>query len=165
MSRPKDRPGRKSRIRAALLLAASLLALGAVPAEAGMTGGAATDASTRAATGGGLSFTALRWAGATWYGPGLYGNRTACGHTLLPGTRGVAHRSLPCGARIKFIYRGRRTVTQVIDRGPYSFGNDWDLTEAVARDLGFLSVGVDDVGFAVARADARKHRAKRAVRR
>lgn len=165
MSRPTDRPGRKSRVHAALLATAALLALCAVPADARVTGGAATDASARATTGFGLSFTALRWAGATWYGPGLYGNRTACGKVLRPGTRGVAHRNLPCGARIKFVYRGRRAVTRVIDRGPYSHGNDWDLTEAVARELGFLSVGVDKVGFALSRADWTKQRAKRASRR
>ena len=28
---------------------------------------------------------------ASWYGPGLYGNRTACGQTLGYGTLGVAH--------------------------------------------------------------------------
>src|SRR5262245_16175590 len=44
----------------------------------------------------------MRTAGATWYGPGLYGNGTACGQTLRPGTIGVAHRTLPCGTTIKF---------------------------------------------------------------
>src|SRR5206468_12183409 len=39
---------------------------------------------------------------ATWYGPGLYGRRTACGERLGPGTLGVAHRSLPCGTPVTF---------------------------------------------------------------
>ena len=43
-----------------------------------------------------------RWAYASWYGPGLYGNRTACGQTLGYGTLGVAHKSLPCGAKVTF---------------------------------------------------------------
>ena len=34
---------------------------------------------------------------ASWYGPGLYGNRTACGQTIRPSTLGVAHKRLPCG--------------------------------------------------------------------
>jgi rare lipoprotein A len=113
----------------------------------------------------GLAFTPLRWAGATWYGPGLYGNGTACGQVLRPTTMGVAHRSLPCGTTVKFVYRGRQVVTKVIDRGPYSYGNDWDLTQAVARALGFESVGADEVGFAVARGTAQDSRAKRRLRR
>ena len=37
---------------------------------------------------------------ASWYGPGLYGNRLGCGGTLNAGTVGVAHKSLPCGTRV-----------------------------------------------------------------
>ena len=33
----------------------------------------------------------------SWYGPGLYGNGTACGQRLTKGLVGVAHRTLPCG--------------------------------------------------------------------
>ena len=62
----------------------------------------------------------MRTAGATWYGPGLYGRQTACGQTLRPSTIGVAHRSLPCGTTVKFVYHGHSLVTQVIDRGPYT---------------------------------------------
>ena len=46
-----------------------------------------------------------RWAYASWYGPGLYGNRTACGQTLGPGTLGVAHKSLPCGSKVTLRHR------------------------------------------------------------
>lgn len=98
---------------------------------------------------GGLAFsTPMRTAGATWYGPGLYGNRTACGQVLQPGTVGVAHRSLPCGTAVKFAYRGRDLVTTVIDRGPYSHGHAWDLTNGARRALGFE--GSDRVLYAVA---------------
>ena len=73
---------------------------------------------------------------ATWYGPGLYGNRTACGRRLARGTLGVAHRSLPCGTPVTF-YRGGRFVTvPVIDRGPFRRGVAWDLTAAAARRIG-----------------------------
>jgi rare lipoprotein A (peptidoglycan hydrolase) len=78
-----------------------------------------------------------RWAYASWYGPGLYGNRTACGRTLGPATLGVAHKSLPCGAEVTF-KKGRREVTvRVIDRGPYVGGREYDLTAATAQRLGF----------------------------
>jgi hypothetical protein len=88
---------------------------------------------------------------ATWYGPGLYGNGTACGGTLRPATLGVAHRTLPCGTKVTFSYRGNFVRTRVIDRGPYANGADWDLTEAVAEALDFEDVGVDKVRVAVIR--------------
>ena len=34
---------------------------------------------------------------ASYYGPGFYGNRTACGQTMSTTLQGVAHRTLPCG--------------------------------------------------------------------
>jgi rare lipoprotein A len=83
----------------------------------------------------------MRSAGATWYGPGLYGNHTACGQTLRRGTIGVANRTLPCGTTIKFAYHGHSLVTKVIDRGPYSRGNDFDLTNGARLALDFEGVG------------------------
>lgn len=83
----------------------------------------------------------LRPALASWYGPGLYGNRTACGQTLTPSLRGVAHKSLPCGTRVEVRYGGRATQAVVVDRGPYSGAREFDLTNATARAIGFGSVG------------------------
>jgi rare lipoprotein A len=85
--------------------------------------------------------TAYRFAHASYYGPGLYGNGVACGGTLLPGTMGVAHKTLPCGTKVKLRYRGRSVTVPVIDRGPYVPGRDYDLTEAVKVRLGFPGVG------------------------
>jgi Putative peptidoglycan binding domain/Lytic transglycolase len=81
----------------------------------------------------------MRLRRATWYGPGLYGNRTACGAKLRRSTLGVAHKTLPCGTPVTF-YRGGRFVTvKVIDRGPFRRGVQWDLTAAAARALGMAS--------------------------
>jgi rare lipoprotein A (peptidoglycan hydrolase) len=77
-----------------------------------------------------------RPAKATWYGPGLYGNRLACGGRLRTRTLGVAHKSLPCGTKVALRYHGRTVVVPVIDRGPYARGVSYDLTEATARKLG-----------------------------
>jgi rare lipoprotein A (peptidoglycan hydrolase) len=85
--------------------------------------------------------TSYRLAGASYYGPGLYGNGVACGGTLLPGTMGVAHKTLPCGTKVKLRYHGRSVTVPVIDRGPYVAGRDYDLTEAVKERLGFPGVG------------------------
>ena len=78
-----------------------------------------------------------RWANASWYGPGLYGNHLACGGTLTAGTVGVAHKSLPCGARLTLRHRGHVVRVRVIDRGPYVAGREFDLTAATARRLHF----------------------------
>jgi hypothetical protein len=72
---------------------------------------------------------------ATWYGPGFFGKRTACGKRLGRSTVGVAHRTLPCGTRVTLKYRGRFVRTKVIDRGPYARGVRWDLTQKTARKL------------------------------
>jgi rare lipoprotein A len=82
-----------------------------------------------------------RWAHASWYGPGLYGNRLGCGGTLSAGTVGVAHKSLPCGANLMLRHRGRTLRVRVIDRGPYVGGREYDLTEATARKLRFRGHG------------------------
>jgi hypothetical protein len=78
---------------------------------------------------------------ASWYGPGLYGNYTACGGTLTPSRLGVAHKYLPCGSRVTFRYRGRSVTVPVIDRGPFAGAREWDLTAATKARLGFGDVG------------------------
>ena len=80
--------------------------------------------------------TVYRRVTATWYGPGFYGNRTACGQRLTRRTQGVAHKTLPCGAEVAIRVRGRSAVVPVIDRGPYAHGVAFDLTRATARRLG-----------------------------
>jgi len=56
-----------------------------------------------------------------WYGPGFYGGPLACARgPLTRWTRGVAHRTLPCGTLIEFRLRdGHRVTVPVVDRGPY----------------------------------------------
>jgi rare lipoprotein A (peptidoglycan hydrolase) len=90
----------------------------------------------------------MRTATASWYGPGLYGNGTACGQRLRPRTMGVAHKTLPCGSKVLLGYRGRYVITRVIDRGPYAHGRTWDMTQAVQRALRF-DIGVGTVRHAV----------------
>jgi rare lipoprotein A len=85
--------------------------------------------------------TSYRLAGASYYGPGLYGNGVACGGTLEPGTLGVANKTLPCGTEVKLRYGGHSITVPVIDRGPYVAGREYDLTEATKDRLGFPGVG------------------------
>jgi len=82
-----------------------------------------------------VTVTVYRPSVATWFGPGLYGRRTACGVVLRPITLGTANRTLKCGTPVAIYYRGRTMVVPVIDRGPYANGADWDLTRATARAM------------------------------
>ena len=102
----------------------------AVLADAGGSSGPSARASSSHEL---LVYRPLR---ATWYGPGFYGNRTACGQKLTKTMKGVAHRTLPCGTKVSLSYKGREVVAEVIDRGPYANGADYDLTVATAREIG-----------------------------
>jgi rare lipoprotein A len=141
-------------VRWAIALLAFLAAFaGAVTGARASTGGASsyTASSPSSAE---LAFSPFHYAGASWYGgPSMWGRQTACGKTLRPRTLGVAHKSLPCGTTVKFVYRGRVLVTQVIDRGPYVKGRAWDLTQAASEALHFEGVG--RIRYAIALAYAR----------
>jgi hypothetical protein len=72
-----------------------------------------------------------------WYGPGFYGQQTACGQTMTRKLKGVAHRTLPCGTKVELRWHGRSVVTKVVDRGPWPAPHLYDempldLTAAVA---------------------------------
>jgi hypothetical protein len=67
---------------------------------------------------------------ASYFGPGLYGNRTACGQTLTMDLQGVAHRTLPCGSPVHLVYNGHDVTVPVVDRGPHIAGREFDLTYA-----------------------------------
>jgi rare lipoprotein A (peptidoglycan hydrolase) len=85
------------------------------------------------------------------YGPGLFGRTSTCGLKLTRRTRGVAHPVLPCGARIEVSHGGARVATRVIDNGPYGGSEDFDLTQALAADLGLSGVEVVRWRFAAER--------------
>jgi Lytic transglycolase len=79
----------------------------------------------------------------SWYGPGFYGKRTACGVALTETLIGVAHRTLPCGTRITFRNpaNGRTVTAVVVDRGPYVSGRQWDLTGGLCKKLAHCYTG------------------------
>lgn len=64
----------------------------------------------------------------SWYGPGFYGHRTACGLAYTRQILGVANRTLPCGTKVEFMWEGKSVIVPVIDRGPYVTGRQWDLS-------------------------------------
>jgi rare lipoprotein A (peptidoglycan hydrolase) len=68
------------------------------------------------------------------------GHRTACGGVIEANTLGVEQPTLPCGTKLYLTYRGKRVLTEVIDRGPRESGRQFDLTAALARLLGLGGV-------------------------
>jgi rare lipoprotein A len=91
------------------------------------------------------SYTAL--AGSS--GPAAFGRKTACGGVITSQTEGVAHPTLPCGARIFITFDHHTVLVQVIDRGPREAGREFDLTDALARRLGLS--GVQEITWSFAR--------------
>jgi rare lipoprotein A (peptidoglycan hydrolase) len=82
----------------------------------------------------------------SWYGPGFYGQGTACGQTLTKTLVGVAHRTLPCGTLVTFRNPSTGVVLTlpVVDRGPYVSGRTWDLTHGACQILGHCFTGTID---------------------
>jgi peptidoglycan hydrolase-like protein with peptidoglycan-binding domain len=83
----------------------------------------------------------------TWYGPGFYGNTTACGQILSTVTIGVAHQTLPCGTEVILFYKGKFKKATVIDRGPYANGATFDLTGATAGAVGLVATDLVHAKF------------------
>ena len=80
----------------------------------------------------GTWYTAL----AAPYGTTTARRRTVCGQQLSRETLGVAHPVLPCGVKVYIAFRGTRVLTEVIDRGPFVPGREFDVTKALADRIG-----------------------------
>jgi rare lipoprotein A (peptidoglycan hydrolase) len=116
--------------RTLLAIATALVCTGAQgPVALASTGGASAPST-------GPAKTETKAQIATWFGPGFYGQKTACGQTMSPVIVGVASRTLPCGTLVLVNYKGHRMTVPVIDRGPYAHnGAMWDLTWGAASAL------------------------------
>ena len=132
----------------AALIAGVACASVAAPGALASTGGAAAPAATPSASKPRAHTSGI----ATWFGPGFYGQTTACGQTLTPTVVGGANRTLPCGTLVKVSYKGHALIVPVLDRGPYShIGADWDLTAGAAQALSVtdtVRIGTRIVGSA-----------------
>jgi hypothetical protein len=81
-------------------------------------------------------FTTESTVRASWYGPGFFGRRTACGQIMSTVLAGVAHRTLPCGTPVTLRYGDVTLTVPVVDRGPFIAGREFDLTYATRVALG-----------------------------
>jgi rare lipoprotein A len=80
----------------------------------------------------------------SYYGPGLYGRKTASGERLVRGQLTAAHRALPFGScvEVENMQNGLRVRVRVNDRGPFVAGRILDVSETAAKRLGAREGGV-----------------------
>ena len=85
--------------------------------------------------------------GASWYGPGFHGRRTASGERFDMHALTAAHRTLPFGTlvRVHSLVNGREVDVRITDRGPFSRGRVIDVSRAAAEELGMLGMGFKEV--------------------
>lgn len=86
---------------------------------------------------------------ASYYGigDGFMGGTTASGAKVTETSMGVAMLNVPLGTYVEISYGGKSVIAVVNDRGPYAHGRVIDMQPAVARALGFVSVGVGTVKY------------------
>ena len=83
---------------------------------------------------------------ASWYGEEFEGRPTSSGEIFDPELLTAAHRSLPLPTWVEVtnLENQRRVVLRVNDRGPFADTERRiiDVSEAAARRLGLIGVGV-----------------------
>lgn len=123
--------------------------------NAGNAGSASSGSSTQQPSGtggsssGATSTSSWKSGVASYYGigDGFMGGTTASGAIVTESSMGVAMLNVPLGTYVEISYGGRSVIAVVNDRGPYVHGRVIDMQPAVARALGFLSVGVGTVQY------------------
>jgi peptidoglycan lytic transglycosylase len=90
---------------------------------------------------------------AAFYSQSLEGHKTACGGTYSPSELTAAHRSLPCGSKIRVtnLKNGKSVRVTVNDRGPGAGDRIVDLSFAAAEALDFVKQGTTLVKVEVLR--------------
>jgi rare lipoprotein A len=81
----------------------------------------------------------------------FFPGKTSTGEKLRPWTKSGAHKTLPlpCRVRVTNLANGRSKVIRINDRGPFISGRILDVTEPVAKDLGFREQGLTRVRIEV----------------
>ena len=90
----------------------------------------------------GAEAKSIQSGGASWYGPGFHGKKTASGERFNTRALTAAHRSLPFGTKVRVTNErtGRSVVVRINDRGPYAHGRVIDLSKAAAQAVGIAGV-------------------------
>jgi rare lipoprotein A len=73
---------------------------------------------------------------ASWYG--YNAGAPACGIPM--GARTAAHKTLPCGSKVRVTRGDKSIVVTIVDRGPFVAGRIIDLSPPAARALGISGI-------------------------
>jgi len=81
---------------------------------------------------------------ASWYHPSFAGRRMANGQPYRPSAFTAAHKTLPLDshARVRNLVSGVEVVVRITDRGPHLPDRVVDVSQAAARLLGLVGLGV-----------------------
>lgn len=81
---------------------------------------------------------------ASWYGPGLAGQKTASGEPYDPKALTAASKTLPLGSVVKVTNpeNGKSVKVRINDRGPFVPGRSLDLSKRAAERIGIVHRGV-----------------------
>ena len=84
---------------------------------------------------------------AAFYRRSMEGHKTACGSTYLASELTTAHRTLPCGTKVRITNtkNGKSVEATVNDRGPTSRKRIVDVSRGVAEQLDFVKQGTTTV--------------------
>jgi rare lipoprotein A len=84
---------------------------------------------------------------AAFYGRSMEGHKTACGSTYVASELTTAHRTLPCGTKVRITNtkNGKSVEATVNDRGPTSRKRIVDVSRGVAEQLDFVKQGTTTV--------------------
>jgi rare lipoprotein A len=88
------------------------------------------------------------WVGnASWYGREFDGKKTADGERFDSESLTAAHPNLPFGSVLRVVNprNGKFELVRINDRGPYQEGREIDVSYRVARKLGLVHAGVNQV--------------------
>jgi rare lipoprotein A len=88
------------------------------------------------------------WVGnASWYGQDFDGKKTADGELFDSESLTAAHPNLPFGSIVRVVNprNGKYELVRINDRGPYQEGREIDVSYRVARKLGLVHAGVNQV--------------------
>lgn len=90
---------------------------------------------------------------ASWYGPGLNGNKTASGEIFDMYGMTAAHKKLPFGSIVVVtnLKNNKSVVVRINDRGPFVKGRVIDLSYGAAYLLDMIRAGVVDTRVEIIR--------------
>jgi rare lipoprotein A (peptidoglycan hydrolase) len=89
--------------------------------------------------------------GASWYGPGFHGRKTANGERFNQHDLTAAHKTIKFNSLVRVTYKGRSVVVRINDAGPFVRGRVIDLSKAAAKEIGLIAPGHGHVEVEIVR--------------